>query len=855
VPAATTASAADSTAVARDRDFAGRVEIALAVPVDSLFSYGVPAALAAEAEPGRRALVPFGTRRLAGLIVARSADATAPGGGALRAIERILDPAPVVSPVLIRVLREAAEEVFCPVGLALACATPTGSTPKSVAGWGLTPRGREALDRGAVARALRPLLAALAAAPRATTGLRRRFPNAEASLRALARDGLVTAVSVEGRAASAPHDRIAALAPGVEVDEAVAGVLARAPRQAALLRTLAARGATEVSSLLRDEAGADAALRALVRRGVVHIEERARTRAAAGAHLIEGEPTAPSLVPEQQAALDAIAGAVQARRYERFLLHGVTGSGKTEVYLRAIAETLAAGRQVLVLVPEITLTHQLVARLQARFGDHVAVLHSALRPGERIAEWQRLLAGSTPIAVGARSGLFAPLDDLGLIVIDEEQDSAYKNEEGFRYHARDLAARRAAASGCPLVLGSATPALESRHACDRGEIQRLVLPHRIGGRPLPEVELVDLNEERASLPRGRKLILSRRLHAALADTLAARGQAILFLNRRGFSTRVFCFACGHAEHCRHCEVALVFHAGAGQLRCHYCDYAIDPPDQCSRCGAGESALLGIGTERLEEEVRIRFPTARLARLDRDTAGRRGETERVLRALAAGQVDILIGTQMVAKGHHFPGVRLVGVIAADQTLHFPDFRAGERTFQLLTQVAGRAGRGDAPGRVIVQTFSPDHYAIGPVRTHDYETFYRAELAHRAALSYPPCGRIVHTLVSGPDEAETETQAARLVLRAREAAGIDTPGHAAETGEAGEPGGGADVEVLGPAPAPLARLRDRFRFQLLVKGRDEKRVLAAGRALARAGNEAERESRDLRVAVDPSPVSML
>jgi len=831
---------------ARAQAFAARVEIALPVPVDSLFSYGVPAALAGEAVPGRRALVPFGPRRATGLIVARG-EGPGSGGAPLRPIERVLDAAPVVSPTLIQVLIEAAADAFCPVGLALACATPTGSAPRATPGFALTPRGREALARGAVARAWRPLVAALADAPRPRAWLARRFPGADAPLRALARDGLVAPASVEAAAARPPRERIAALAPGVG-DDAVSSVLARAPRQAALLRTLAARGPTEVSALVRDEPGGQAALRALARRGLVRVEERELARAAASSLLTDGEPTAPPLVAEQQAALDAIAAALHARRHERFLLHGVTGSGKTEVYLRAVAETLAAGRQVLVLVPEITLTHQLVARLQARFGDRVAVLHSALRPGERVAEWRRLLAGATPIAVGARSALFAPLDDLGLIVIDEEQESAYKNEEGFRYHARELAARRAAAASCPLVLGSATPSLESRFAAERGELRRLVLPRRIGGRPLPEVELVDLNAERAALPRGRKLVLSRALRAALADTLAAGGQAILFLNRRGFSTRVFCFSCGHAETCRHCEVSLVFHAGAGKLRCHYCDYAVDPPAACSQCGAPESALLGIGTERLEEEVRTRFPAARIARLDRDTAGRRGETERVLGALAAGRVDVLIGTQMVAKGHHFPGVRLVGVVAADQALHFPDFRAAERTFQLLTQVAGRAGRGEAPGRVLVQTFAPDHYAIAPVRTHDYETFYRAELAHRAALSYPPCGRLVHALVSGPEEAATEAHAARLVALARRAAGLGDDAPAA-------PAGSAAVEVLGPAPAPLARLRDRFRFQLLVKGRDEKAVREAGRALARAAVALEREAPGVRASVDPSPVNML
>jgi primosomal protein N' (replication factor Y) len=832
---------------ARPERFAARVEVALPVPVDSLFSYGVPAALAAEAGPGRRALVPFGARRATGLIVARS-EGPAPDGAPLRALERVLDPAPVVSPALIQVLIEAAGEAYCPVGLALACATPTGSAPRASAGFALTPRGREALARGAIGREWRPLVAALADAPRPRAWLARRFRAPDAALRALVRDGLLVPASVEAAAARAPRERIASLAPGVAPDPAA---LARAPRQAALLRTLAERGPSELSALVRGEPGADAALRALVKRGLVQVEERALARDAASALLVDGEPTAPPLVPEQQAALDAIAAAVRERRAERFLLHGVTGSGKTEVYLRAIAETLAAGRQVLVLVPEITLTHQLVARLQARFGDRVAVLHSGLRPGERVGEWRRLLAGATPIAVGARSALFAPLDDLGLVVIDEEQEAAYKNEEGFRYHARELAARRAAAAACPLVLGSATPSLETRYACERGEVRRLVLPRRIGGRPLPEVELVDLNAERAALPRGRKLVLSRALRAAMADTLAAAGQAILFLNRRGFSTRVFCFSCGHAETCRHCEVSLVFHAGAGKLRCHYCDYAIDPPDVCSGCGAPESALLGIGTERLEEEVRTRFPAARIARLDRDTAGRRGETERVLGALAAGRVDVLIGTQMVAKGHHFPGVRLVGVIAADQTLHFPDFRAAERTFQLLTQVAGRAGRGEAPGRVLVQTFSPDHYAIAPVRSHDYETFYRAELAHRAALSYPPCGRLVHVLVSGPDEAGTADHAARLAALARRAAGLDEgPGPAPSA----HPGGPA-VEVLGPAPAPLARLRDRFRFQLLVKGRDEKAVHDAGRALADAAVALEREARTLRVTVDPCPVNML
>jgi primosomal protein N' (replication factor Y) len=814
------------------------LEIALPVPIDSLFTYAVPPALVAAAEPGRRVLVPFGPRRIAGLVVARS-DAGEEPSRALRPIERVIDPAPVVSTALIEILREAARDVFCPVGLALACATPSGSTPRAAPGFALTPRGREALERGAVGAAWRPILEALAKAPRTRRQLERRFAEAHAALRVLARDGLVAAGPVEKAAgARAPVVRMARAADGVDVAAALRGPLGRAKKQLALLERLARDGAQPVAAL----GGSSQALRQLVRNGfAVVFEQEERLAARGDASLADGEAVAPPLTSEQDEALAQIAAAIGSRRPDRFLLHGVTGSGKTEVYLRAIAATLAAGRQALVLVPEITLTHQIVARLGARFGERVAVLHSQLRPGERIAEWKSLLGGGTRIAVGARSALFAPLDELGLIVIDEEHDPAYKNEEGFRYHARDLAARRALRANCPVVLGSATPALETRFAADRGELRLLSLPHRIGGRPLPAVEIVDLERERALLPRGRRLVISRPLHAALAETLAARGQTLLFLNRRGFSTRIFCYDCGHAEKCRHCEISLVYHASEQKLRCHYCDYQIDPPEHCTGCGAPDTALLGIGTERLVEEVRRRFPDARIARLDRDTAARRGETERVLAALAAGTIDVLVGTQMIAKGHHFPGVRLVGVVSADQGLHFPDFRAAERTFQLLTQVAGRAGRGGSPGRVVIQTFQPEHPAIRPVREHDYEAFYAAELEQRRALGYPPFARIVHVLVSGEEEAATAEVAERLAALAREAVGA-----------ADEPPSRA-FAVRGPAPAPIARLRDRFRFQLLIRGSDEKRVLDAGRALAEHAHR--KTDADTRIQVDPNPVNML
>jgi primosomal protein N' (replication factor Y) len=617
-------------------------------------------------------------------------------------------------------------------------------------------------------------------------------------------------------------------------------------------------------------------LRALAAQGLVEAAARETRRRGPRDHagVATGLPDEgggpPALTAEQAHACGEIAAAIRAREARPFLLHGVTGSGKTEVYLRAIAEALALGRQALVLVPEITLTHQLVGRLRARFGDALAVLHSGLRPAARVAEWQRLRRGERAIAVGARSALFAPLDDLGLIAVDEEHDGAYKNEEGFRYHARRLALRRARAAGCPLVLGTATPSLETRFAAERGEVRRLVLAHRIGGRPLPAVELVDLAKERAALPRGRKLILSRPLERALADTLGEGGQALLFLNRRGFSTQITCFACGRVERCEHCDISLVFHADSERLRCHYCDYQVPPPERCPGCGSDENALLGVGTERVEEEVRSRFPAARILRLDRDVASRRGATEGVLLALRERRVDVVVGTQMLAKGHDFPGVRVVGVVNADIGLHLPDFRAAERSFQLLTQVAGRAGRGGEPGRVIVQTFVPDHYALRAVVGHDDERFYREEIAQRAALGYPPCGSLARIVVSGEDAAATAAGAEALARAARAAlepgAGLELgaeveAGTTLEAGAAqGGAGGGAagdaslggGLEVLGPSPAPLARLRGRHRAQLLLKGPARPAVRELARA---AAGPAATHPRARQVQLDLDPVQML
>ena len=830
----------------------GLVRVALPVPIDSLFDYRVPETMAASALPGHRVQVSFGGRPLVGLICERlpeSAREAPERVGELASLDKVIDSAPVVSGKMMRMLRDAAAEILCPIGIALAAALPRGSAPRIERLFALSPRGEQALRTGAVEGFARKVLSLLVNGPATPSSLARKVPQAQAMLHTLERDGLLMRIQQErGPSAKARTERTASITPGIDLNSVCSGELARAPKQAELLRRIARDARVPVAKLRADRPQNANLLRALEKRGFVTLGAQAAPRNVLGPPVERDRPL--DLTPEQDAALAKIAGAVRERKNDTFLLHGVTGSGKTEVYLRAVHEVLERGRQALLLVPEITLTHQLVARLRARFGDNLAVLHSGLNQGERLEQWQRLRAGDTPIAVGARSALFAPLDNLGLIVLDEEHDSAYKNDEGFRYRAHDLARRLAKSAGCPLVLGSATPGLETRYAAQTGEIERLELAERIGRLGLPSVEIVDLVREREVATVGKRSCLTAPLRRAISETLADNGQIILFLNRRGFSTQIYCFECGFAERCPHCEVALVFHAAQERLRCHYCDYGKPPSEKCGGCGQPGSALLGIGTERLEEETRTLYPNARIARLDRDTTQRRGATAEILAGLGSGEIDILIGTQMVAKGHDFPGVRLVGVIAADMGLHMPDFRAAERTFQLLTQVSGRAGRAKLAGRVILQTFVPDHYAIAPVTNHDYESFYATELEFRRALSYPPFGRVTQVIISGRDEAKTLQAAQKL------ASGVGaTPAknwNPDPKEQISIVNRAPSYEVLGPAPAPLSRLRDRYRFQILIKGSDIERVQAASTRLATALT---RLPRDLRATLDVAPVSML
>ncbi|HEY5939058.1 MAG TPA: primosomal protein N' [Kofleriaceae bacterium] len=544
-------------------------------------------------------------------------------------------------------------------------------------------------------------------------------------------------------------------------------------------------------------------------------------------------PTAVNATTASESA-NATSEASSAGRtpFMAFLLHGVTGSGKTEVYLRVIAEALEAGRTALVLVPEISLTPQLAARFRARFGDLVAILHSGMSEQARMGEWSRLQRGEATIAVGARSAVFAPVANLGVIVVDEEHDGSFKQDEGVKYHARDVALVRAQRAGAVCVLGSATPSLETMAHAERGQYRRLVLTQRPTARPMPVVEVIDL---KTYMPDGEAM-LSAPLRNAIRDTLAAGDQTILFLNRRGFATFVLCRACGHSFRCLHCSVSLTYHRRNDRLSCHYCGHTERVPDACPKCKAVETIeRKGLGTEKVADAVATEFPEARVARLDRDVASG-SKIEAVLSRVARREIDVLVGTQMVTKGHDFPGVTLVGVLCADTGLNLPDFRASERTFQLLAQVAGRAGRGDKPGKVLIQTYSPDAAAVVAAAAHDYERFFVAESAARAELGYPPHGRLIAVRIDGKDEHDVAGVAQRLAQVAEAIANRTDPP--------------AAVEVRGPVAAPLEKLRGRTRWQVWLRSADRHALRRVARGLL-----AVEVPSSVRVGLDVDPVSAM
>lgn len=547
-------------------------------------------------------------------------------------------------------------------------------------------------------------------------------------------------------------------------------------------------------------------------------------------------PRPGELTPEQHKVLEQLRPAVRSKKFAPFLLHGVTGCGKTEVYLRAAEETLATGRDVLVLVPEIALATQLEAHFVSRFGDQVVLQHSGLTRAERFDQYHKALSGQARIVVGARSALFAPLPDPGLIVVDEEHDSGFKQDDSFRYHGRDMAVVRARNHDAVVILGSATPSITSYANTGSGKYTLLTMKKRVADRPLPAVTIVDLNRKDVK-EKGKKGIIRSVLKARLEQNLEMGNQSILLLNRRGFSTSLICRDCGTPVQCSHCNVSLTLHKNRDRLLCHYCGFSLAAKTVCFECRSMDLVPAGFGIERVEEEVKGLFPEAVVARIDSDTAADKRQFLKLLRKMQDGDIDILIGTQMIAKGHHFPGVTLVGIVWADGGLCMPDFRAAEKTFQLITQVTGRAGRGEKPGEVIIQTMRPDHYAILYAQQHQYELLYQQEMRLRRSPAFPPYVRLVAVRIEG--RVEQEVQKTALMTGRFLRAGVEKQ----KTG----------LAVLGPAPAPLDRIKDRYRWQLLLKGQNSEELKEMTIQLEK--EKADLVSGGCRLIIDVDPENMM
>lgn len=563
-----------------------------------------------------------------------------------------------------------------------------------------------------------------------------------------------------------------------------------------------------------------------IKKGNVELGSRIKD---SGVHPDGVVPSKPHvLTGEQSKALKAILESIDKKEHRTFLLHGITASGKTEVYLQAIDEVLKNGRQAIMLVPEISLTPQTVERFVSRFGTSVAVIHSKLTPAKRFLEWKKIKEGRASIVVGARSAIFSPMNNLGLVIVDEEHETSYKQDDVPRYHARDVADYRAKLNNCPLILGSATPSLESYYKAKNGEYTLVILTKRIEERLLPKVKIVDMRMELET--RKKIAIFSKVLLDAIEKTLKAGKQAIIFLNRRGFSTFVNCKKCGLVLKCKRCDTVLVYHFDVKKLICHYCGYQTAPPEICPKCRSGYIKYFGLGTERVESEISRFFSSARIARMDSDTTVKRGSHDRILGSFKSGDVNLLVGTQMIAKGLDFPEVTLVGVVAADVSLNIPDFRAGERTFNLLTQVAGRAGRGEDGGEVIVQTYAPHNYAILAAAKHDYEKFYNEEIIARKELEFPPFTNLVKVTVRARNEELAQKSATELAEAIRNE--------------------DKDVKLGGPAAAPIMRMRGYFRYNIILKNTDRlamctllKKVLGSFR-----------RPHGVLIAVDVDPISM-
>ncbi len=813
-------------------------QVVFNLPLKEEFTYGIPEHLQGQVRVGTRVLAPFGPRKITGYVVGLTD--TCKGEFEIKFIEDLPDGAPVISEELLSLTRWVANYYNAGWGEVIKAALPGGIDEDHHEIFFLTDKGEATLQQHSLPQNALKILLALQSKTslnkkQIQKTLRKQF--SAYALAQLVRDDHVSSqVKIKQKSVAYTNDKKACLTPDHHTPEEIEKLLRRSPKQRELFKLLTGRELL-LSDLAKTLPGYSGPLRELKRKGLAKTFSVKQERTATDETDSEWNPEAPQVFTEEQKSVfKQLVESISASEFKTFLLHGVTGSGKTEVYMRAIQQALDAGKTSIMLVPEISLTPQTVNRFQRRFGSNVAILHSGLTNIERYLEWKKIREEQVSIVVGARSAVFAPFKNLGVFIIDEEHDTSYKQDSVPRYHARETAIARAQACGAVVILGSATPSLESSRKAATGEYEYLTLKERIGDRLLPVIRIIDMRKERDESKNYS--IFSIPLKQAMMDRIEQKEQTFLFLNRRGTANYVVCRKCGFVFECLRCSVSLTFHGNSKTLRCHYCDFNAHMPGKCTECSGEIIRFSGFGTQKLEEETRALFPQARIKRMDRDTMKTRASFENIYNEMRAREIDILIGTQMITKGHHFPNVTLVGVVYADLSLHIPDFRSSERTFQLLTQVAGRAGRGKVPGTVIVQAHNPNHYVFDYVPQHDYNGFFEKELGLREKLNYPPFTQLVALEIESETEPEGEAAMNHLKQFLSEPV-RQSPG----------------VELLGPSRAALYRINNRFRWHLILRSRETEALQSLVTQCLANQKLRKLTTGKIKITVDVDPMNLL
>ncbi len=806
------------------------IDVAVALPVYNTYTYAVPESLFPFIDVGKRVLVPFRKRRVTGYILDTSSKTDLKE---VKLIFDVLDDEPLFPSSMIPFFMWIAEYYIHPVGEVIKCALPGGLNIYDYITISISKKGKKALVENLITAVEKEVLNRIKERPCRLKDLGRKIKTKipDALIYSMRDRGwIISKRELKGGQTRPLMERYVSLNDSYPSCENLS-----APRKK-IIDILKSESDISVKKLKTQVPSAPRLIKLLSQDGYISIFEKKAYRDPFGEAIEPDESLHPTA--EQETAVSRVADSL-GRGYATYLLAGVTGSGKTEVYMQLAAKAIKKGYCVLVLIPEIALISQMERRFRARFGECVAVLHSGLSAGERYDQWMRIARKEATIAIGARSAVFSPFSDIGLIIVDEEHDTSYKQEGSLRYNARDLSVVRSKLIQAVALLGSATPSIQSSYNVKAGKFIELNLKKRVEMRPLPKIQIVDLRHSRDK--RGFRRFITPELYQGMEQALGHGEQVLLFLNRRGFASFPVCKTCGESVRCKNCDISLTLHQKSNAYKCHYCGFTRALASSCQACGSSKIIQLGLGTEKVETVVAGLFPDAVIKRMDRDTTTRKGSIVKLLRELKNGKIDILVGTQMVTKGHDFPNITLVGIICADLSLNFPDFRAGERTFQLLAQVAGRAGRGDIPGRVILQTYNPDHFSIIAARDQDFKAFYKTEIGFRKALNYPPISRMIQLKISGKNKEKTRRHAHAV-------------GELCRIVHAGNQSFLKAVEILGPIEASIPRIASRYRWQILLKGMGVKPLHQFMRGVL-LKNNAYFNDRYVKVVVDVDPFFMM